>query len=131
VSAASAAVQGRRFAGRLYGSACVVTRGTGVPTTDPETGEVTNVPGDAVYSGPCRVRPAGTQGSTQTAGGAEVFTFDYVISLPFSEADVMEGDRVTVAASPDMALVGLEVEVRKVDRGETVTARRLYCTDVA
>lgn len=122
----------RSRAEAMMTSACVVTRGGNEPATDPETGEVTNVPGDAVYSGPCRVRPMTSRGGgTTEAGGAELFTYDYVISVPFSEVDVAEGDRVTIAASPDMALVGVEVEVQKVDRGDFITARRLHCTDVA
>ncbi len=57
--------------------------------------------------------------------------FDYVVSLPFSVANVAERDEVTVQSSPDSALVGKVIEVQKVDRGESITARRLYCEDVA
>ncbi len=60
-----------------------------------------------------------------------MFTFDYLVSIPFAEADVQEGHRVTISASPDPALVGVVVEVQKVDRGEHITARRLFCREVA
>lgn len=102
----------------------------GGPVTDPNTGEVTATPGAPVYSGKCRVRPAGTQGSTLTVGGAEAYTFDYVISVPFSATAVTEGQRLTVTASPDPALVGITVKIEKTLRGEHLTARRLACTEV-
>jgi hypothetical protein len=54
---------------------------------------VTPTPGALVYSGPCRVRPAGREAQTTQAGGAEVFTFDYLITVPFSVTGVAEGHR--------------------------------------
>jgi hypothetical protein len=45
-------------------------------------------------------------------------------------AGVQEGHRVTVTSSPDPALVGVVLEVHKVDRGENITARRLSCNEV-
>lgn len=100
--------------------------------TDPTTGEVTATPGATIYSGPCRVRPGGAQSTTTAnAGGAELFTFDYLVSVPFNVTDVIEGQRVSITASPDPALVGVEVEIQKVDRGEHITARRLFCREVA
>lgn len=98
--------------------------------TDPVTGEVTFPAGTAVYTGKCRVRPAGREGQTAEAGGRELFTFDYLVSVPFSVAGVQEGHRVTVTSSPDPALVGVVLEVHKVDRGENITARRLSCNEV-
>jgi hypothetical protein len=131
VTATSVAIRGRLAAEREMTSACTIApRGT-TPTTDPDTGEVTFPAGTPVYSGKCRVRPAGTQGSTLEAGGAEVFAFDYLVSVPFSVTGVQEGHRVTVTASPDPALVGVTVEVQKVDRGEHITARRLSCNEVS
>ena len=113
-------------------SACTIhTRATGEPTTDPTTGAVTAAVGTVLYSGPCRVRPTGTQARVTEGGAAELSTFDYLISVPFAEADVAEGHRVTITATPDASLVGVEVEVQKVDRGEHITARRLLCNEVA
>jgi hypothetical protein len=43
---------------------------------------------------------------------------------------VIEGHRLTVTFSPDLALVGITVEVQKVDRGDNITARRLACSEV-
>jgi hypothetical protein len=122
----------RAEAEALMTSTCSIAPPGTEPVTDPDTFEVTFPPGTAVYTGPCRVRPASQgQGSSATAGGAEVFSFDYLVSIPFAEADVREGHQLTISASPDPALVGVVVEVQKVDRGEQITARRLFCNEVA
>lgn len=104
----------------------------GEPVTDPQTGEVTDTQG-VVWAGPCRVRPAGggSTGGAMEASGAEVFTYDYLVSIPRAVVAVLAGHRVTVTASPDAALAGVTMEVQRVDRGDAITARRLYCRDVA
>jgi hypothetical protein len=101
----------------------------GEPTTDPDTGEVTATE-TPVHSGPCRFRPAGPNATATTGGGAEVFTFDYVVSFPFSVTTLREGQRVRCLTSPDPALPGVVVEIQRVARGD-VSARRLFCGEVA
>lgn len=120
----------RAEAEALMTSTCTIAPEGTEPVTDPDTGEVTFPPGVAVYTGKCRVRPAAGQGSTAESGGAEVFVYDYLISIPFAETDVVEGMRVTVDSSPDPALLTVVVEVTKVDRGDHLTARRLFCNEV-
>ena len=115
-------------------STCTIRKRSTEYTTDADTGEVTPVPGAVVYSGECRVRPAGGQGGTVDVGGAELFTFDHLVSLPFDadgSANVREGMPCHIDTSPDPALVGVEVEVSKVDRGDHITARRLFCSEVS
>lgn len=127
------AAQARVLAESLMRSTCTI-RVVGEPATDPETGHVVAEPGDIVYTGPCRVRPAsGPGGNSQgrVVAGDEVTTFDYLVSVPFTVTAVSERDRVTVTASPDSALVGVEIEVAHVDRGENISARRLQCREVA
>lgn len=120
----------RWYAETLMTSTCTVREAGSEPVTDEETGEVTYPVGTTVYSGKCRVRPTGSPG-TETAGGEETFTFDYKVSIPFTEANVLEGFQVTIDSSPDPALVGVVIKVEKVDRGEHITARRLFCSEVA
>ena len=112
-------------------SACSIAPPGVEPVTDPDTGEVTFPLGVTVYAGPCRVRPGGTRGSTLEVGGAELFTFDYLVSIPFAETGVREGHEVVFTASSDPALVGIVVEVQKVERGDHITARRLLCREVS
>lgn len=126
-------VAGARWrAESLMTSACTI-RGaaTGEPTTDPDTGQVTPAEGVVIYSGRCRVRPAGTVQDSDEAGGAELFSFDYLVSVPFSVTTVIEGQRLTIDASPDPALVGRVLEIQQVARGEHISARRLSCREVA
>jgi hypothetical protein len=130
VNVQQVAVMGRALAESLMTSACTIREKSPGLTTDPATGAVTPTLGAMVYTGPCRVRPAGREAQTTQAGGAETFTFDYLITVPFAVTGVAEGHRLTVTASPDPALVGVEVEVQKVDRGEHITARRLSCNEV-
>jgi hypothetical protein len=127
-----AVAMGRRFIESLMTSTCTIrARSTGDGTTDPDTGAYTPTAGATVYAGPCRVRPAGREAATSNAGGAEVFVFDYLVSIPFAETGVTEGHRLTITDSLDPALIGVQLEVQKVDRGEHITARRLACTEVS
>lgn len=113
-------------------SACTIRgESTGEPTTDPDTGKVTPAEGALIYSGRCRVRPAGTVQDAGESGGAETFTFDYVVSVPFSVTTVIEGMSCRIDASPDPALVGLDLEIEQVARGDHITARRLACREVS
>ncbi len=131
MSALTATARGRAFAKQLFESTCVIRAKDGEAVMDPVTGAVLHPAGTLRYSGPCRVRPAGREANVSTAGGGEVFAFDYVVSVPFAVANITERDELTVTASSDPALVGKVVEVQKVDRGDSITARRLYCEDVA
>lgn len=125
----------RAAAESLMTSTCTIREpSTGQPVTDPSTGAVTVPPGDVVYAGPCRVRPAtgpGGDSAVRDAGAVQLLVFDYLVSVPYAVAGVRERHRVTIDASPDPALVGAEVEVQHVDRGEHLTARRLQCREVA
>lgn len=64
-------------------------------------------------------------------GGDEAFVFDYVVSVPFSVSTLVEGMTCRIDSSPDMALVGLELEIEQVARGDHITARRLACKEVS
>jgi hypothetical protein len=70
-------------------------------------------------------------GGTLEVGGAEVFTFDYLVSGSVLGDRRAGGPPRDGRLSPDPALVGVDVEVQKVDRGEHITARRLSCNEVA
>lgn len=130
MSASDVARRGRVRAQALQESRCTVFS-TGEPTTDPNTGEVTRVQ-TVVWSGPCKVRPAATglTALSDDIGGGETFRFDYRVSIPFEVDVVFEGHRLTVTSSPDPALLGLTLEVQRVDRGDHVSARRLICQRV-
>ena len=100
---------------------------TGDPVTDPSTGEVTDAQ-VVVWSGKCRIRPYDSLSSATEVGGAETFTYDYLVSVPWSVTEVVEHMHGTVTFCPDLALAGVTMEVQKVYRGSTLTARRMACT---
>lgn len=106
---------------------------SGAAVTDPSTGEVVTSQ-TVVWSGPCSIRPAGANsgGAATEAeiGGGEAFIYDYLVKIPWSVVSVVEHLRGTVTSSPDLALAGVTMEVQKVARGSTLTARRLACTVV-
>jgi hypothetical protein len=131
MSAQAAAARGRARAKTLLGSTCTVFT-SGEPTTDPNTGQVTRAKA-VVYTGPCKVRPAltGLTALSDDIGGGETFRFDYRVSLPFEEDGVIEGMRLTVTSCPDPSMVGLTLEVQRIDRGDFLTARRLICNKVS
>lgn len=98
----------------------------GAPVTDPDTGEVTygeQNPIDTV----CRVRPADLQGAHAEAGGAELVTSAFIVSVPFNVTGVRKNSRLRVTSSPDPALVGVVMEVQAPPFGDNLTARRLPC----
>lgn len=98
---------------------------------DPDTLEIVAAPGEIVYAGKCRVRPAGQQGTATEAGGAELRQYDFIVSVPFSVTAAHKGQRLTVDSSPDVSLTGLQIEVQDVARGDHISARRLFCTEVS
>lgn len=128
----STAARGRLRAESLMTSTCTIRGRSSGSSMDPDTGGIVPTPGAIVYAGKCRVRPGALQASsTAQAGGAEVFRFGYLVSIPFGATDVPVGAQVTIDASADPTLVGVTVTVVKADRGDHITARRLYCEEVA
>ena len=122
-------VTARARAESLMTSTCTVFT-AGEEVTDPITGEVTRT-NTTIWFGSCRIRPAETVGSDVSVGGAELRTFDYLVSVPFSVTNVLKSHRLTITASPDASLVGRTLEVQDVHAGDHITARRLLCTEVA
>ena len=117
-----------RLAESLMSSTCTVFA-AGEEVTDPITGEVTRT-NETIWFGPCRVRPAGTQGSDVQVGGAELRSYDFLVSVPFAVTTVLKSHRLTITESPDAALVGRTLEVQDVHAGDHITARRLLCNEV-
>lgn len=127
VSAADAAASGRLAAEQQMTDRCVIER-TGAVQTGADGTDTTPI--TEVYEGVCRVKPAGTA-AVIPSGTAPAETWQYKVSIPYGEAAVHSYDRVTVTDSEDPTLVGLRLQVRNIDRGTSVTARRMWCTEVS
>jgi hypothetical protein len=121
----------RAAAEELMTSTCTIRARGGEWVTDPVTGEATQTAGAVAYSGKCRVRPATLQAQSRNLGGDEQFVSDVMVSVPASAAGITKGMVVTVDSSPDPALVGLRAEIQDVARGDSLTARRMWCLEVS
>lgn len=119
------AALGRAFAESIMSATCEVRALGAGTTTDPNTGEIITPNGALIYAGKCHVQAGG--GSAAQVEGGEVFTYDFLVSLPAAVSGVSGGQLVTVTSSPDPDLVGRVMEVQRVDRGDFRTARRLQC----
>ena len=102
----------------------------GDPVTDPDTGEVTR-PEANPHTTICRVRPATMRDFHSQAGGEELFASNYVVAVPFEQSPAPKvKQHFVIDASPDPAMVGVELQVRQVSYGDHVTARRMLCYKV-
>ena len=119
----------RAEAEALMASTCTIGA-PGEPVTDSETGEVT-FPLDVAYEGKCRVRPATLQAQSRNLGGAEAFVSDVMLSVPVNAEGIRKGMRVVIDSSPDADAVGLLLEIQDVGRGDSLSARRMWCLEVS
>lgn len=114
---------------------CEIRRPGGAPgTLNPATGVKTTTPYAPHYAGPCGFskQPAST-GTTPVAGGEQVPTMEYVVTLDKDAApQLATGDLVVVTSvglHGDATLVGRSYLVEYIDR-DTVTAERvLRCSE--
>jgi hypothetical protein len=97
MSAELATLDGRREAESLMLDACTITR-PGEPTTDPDTGDVTNTSTN-VYTGKCKVQSKDSATSNPEAGEATFTVVSRQVHIPANSADVQNGDVVTITAS--------------------------------
>ena len=73
-----------------------------------------------------RVRPASMRDFPTEVIGEEVFASNYVVAVPFGQLPVPRvKQHAVIEASPDPALVGVELQIRQVDLGDNLTARRM------
>lgn len=115
---------------RMTSTCTIRARSTG-STTDQDSGMANDVPGAVAYSGKCRVRPATLQAQARQMGGAETFVSDVLVSVPLAATGIRKGMTVTVDSSPDPDLAGLRAEIQDVGRGDSLTARRMWCLEVS
>ncbi|WP_329177811.1 DUF6093 family protein [Streptomyces sp. NBC_01477] len=128
MSAADTAAAGRTAAEQDMTDQCRIER-TGPVATSADGTDTTPV--TVLYDGICRVKPAGTAAVIPSVTAAAE-TWQYKVSIPYSAgAGVRSGDRLTVTASQDPTLADLRLQVRNIDRGTHITARRIWCTEVS
>lgn len=127
-----AATQGQAAAEGLMTDTCTITRPSGTPTLDPDTGDYTGGGTITVYSGACRVKPRISRGPGDQveAGERPVQIWPYVVSLPIAATGVEVDDDVMVDSSAlDPELTGRGLVVKTIEAGSQITARRLGCVE--
>lgn len=101
---------------------------------NPATGDTDEGPPQVLYAGPARVKPLIAHSQDVRAGERAVVIRRYEVALPWASvpavaARVLPDDRVTVTASPDPRLSGLDLWVTSVGESATATAWRIVVED--
>lgn len=117
--------EGRRAAERLMVTTVTVTRTSGTPIFDEETGEYIT-PTVTVYDGKARIRQRNLTAADAEAAGQLLVTQLLTLYLPFTApGDIGTGDVVTVTGNPlDPDLIGTEYRITGTAGETAATARR-------
>lgn len=107
---------------------CIVTRQSLLdPVLDTTTGELTDRP-TLVYTGKCRVKPVpSNRTGGELVGETVVARQAAIVSIPYVQADLNEGDRIEITESPDGQLAGQHFLIKSIQVGTHATARRFIC----
>ena len=121
--------RGRRAAEALMTDTVRVTRASGRPVTDPETG-VVSVPSVEVYEGIGRVQGRATE--AKTVDGVQVYVLsDLTVQLPVSVEPVVDDEVRVVESLTEPHLVGRTFRVKSAPRKSHATMTRCEAEEVA
>lgn len=130
MTAETATLSGRAAAEALMVDTCTITRSATRGTFNETTLQYDSPTTTSLYTGKCRVKPAGGQVSDRVVqfGEQAVSLWPFQVSVPISVENLAVDDLVTITASSlDPDLVGTVLRVRDVTQGTHITARRLGC----
>ena len=129
VSADELVARGRRAAESLMTDVVLVSRASGRPVTDPETG-VVSVPSVEVYEGIGRVQGRATE--AKTVDGVQVYILsDLTVQLPVSVEPVVDDEVRVVESLTEPYLVGRTFRVKSAPRKSHATMTRCEAEEVA
>ena len=129
VSADELVARGRRAAESLMTDVVLVSRASGRPVTDPETG-VVSVPSVEVYEGIGRVQGRATE--AKTVDGVQVYILsDLTVQLPVSVEPVVDDEVRVVESLTEPHLVGRTFRVKSTPRKSHATMTRCEAEEVA
>ena len=129
VSADELVARGRRAAESLMTDVVLVSRASGLPVTDPETG-VVSVPSVEVYEGIGRVQGRATE--AKTVDGVQVYILsDLTVQLPVSVEPVVDDEVRVVESLTEPHLVGRTFRVKSAPRKSHATMTRCEAEEVA
>ena len=129
VSADELVARGRRAAESLMTDLVRVSRASGRPVTDPETG-VVSTPSVEVYEGIGRVQGRATE--AKTVDGVQVYVLsDLTVQLPVSVEPVVDDEVRVVESLTEPHLVGRTFRVKSAPRKSHATMTRCEAEEVA
>ena len=129
VSAEDVLARGRRAAEALMTDLVLVSRASGLPVTDPETG-VVSTPSVEVYEGIGRVQGRATE--AKTVDGVQVYILsDLTVQLPVSVEPVVDDEVRVVESLTEPHLVGRTFRVKSAPRKSHATMTRCEAEEVA
>ena len=129
VSADELVARGRRVAESLMTDVVLVSRASGLPVTDPETG-VVSTPSVEVYEGIGRVQGRATE--AKTVDGVQVYVLsDLTVQLPVSVEPVVDDEVRVVESLTEPHLVGRTFRVKSAPRKSHATMTRCEAEEVA
>ena len=129
MSAEDVLARGRRAAESLMSDVVRVSRASGRPVTDPETG-VVSVPSVEVYEGIGRVQGRATE--AKTVDGVQVYILsDLTVQLPVSVEPVVDDEVRVVESLTEPHLVGRTFRVKSAPRKSHATMTRCEAEEVA
>ena len=127
--AARVTARGRRAAESLMTDVVLVSRASGRPVTDPETG-VVSVPSVEVYEGIGRVQGRATE--AKAVDGVQVYVLsDLTVQLPVSVEPVVDDEVRVVESLTEPHLVGRTFRVKSAPRKSHATMTRCEAEEVA
>lgn len=108
--------------------ACLITRGSGDPIFDEDTGTYTQG-SSTLYAGRCRVQ-ASLMAAEQDAGDAFNIVNRVTISVPIGTLGLAKGDLVTITEAADNPqILNAQYRVRSIQDKSQATAVRLECEE--
>lgn len=118
--------------GRMV-DACTITRASGDPTFDENTGTYTPASTSSIYTGPCEVKITDSLTvQVEEAGGGVAPVARLTVKVPASVENVRIGDLVTITSSLlDPELVGRVFTVNALHYKTFATSRRFQVEEAA
>lgn len=111
----------------MHSAACEL-RGTGTTQTwNPVSRQMETTAQAAYYTGGCRIQSLARDARITIQAEDPEVVADYLIVVPATVGQVVEGHLVTISDSHDDALTGRTLTVRKVVRGSQRFERDLFC----
>lgn len=95
---------------------------------DPDTGLMTAITPEPLWSGPCRVQALAGQPRPVVAAEDREIVVDFLVVIPLNTPTVPAGTRIDVTDSEDPALTGLQLLVEQAVAGTERFERDLFCS---